>query len=55
MTAALSVKIVAEAFGRVKVFSVEAGQESFANPFPVPPYVEAIICVRAALPSKLFP
>jgi hypothetical protein len=37
VTAALSVSIVAEALGKVKVFSVEAGPESLANPLPVPP------------------
>jgi hypothetical protein len=37
VTAALSVKIVALAFGSVKVFSVVAGPDNLANPFPVPP------------------
>jgi len=51
----LSVRIVDETFGRVKVFSLVVGPENFVNPFPVPPYVEAMTCVSAAVPSKLLP
>ena len=43
------------ASGSVNVFSDVVGQENLVNPFPVPPYVDAIICVSAAVPSKLFP
>ena len=55
VTAALEVRIVAVAFGKVNVFSAVVGPLNFANPFPVPPYVEAMTCVNAADPSKLFP
>ena len=43
VTAALSVNTVAEAFGSVNVFSAVVGPENLVNPFPVPPYVLAII------------
>jgi hypothetical protein len=46
---------VAEASGRVNVFSAVVGPVNFVNPFPVPPKLDAMICVRAAVPSKLFP
>jgi len=41
--------------GSVKVFSVPVGQVNFVNPFPVPQKVEAIICVRSAVPSNKLP
>jgi len=46
---------VAEESGRVNVFSAVVGPVNLVNPLPVPPYVEAITCVSAAEPSKLFP
>ena len=46
---------VAEASGSVKVFSVVVGPVNLVKPLPVPPYVEAMTCVRAAVPSKLLP
>ena len=36
----MSVKIVAEAFGKVKVFSEAAGPENLVKPLPVPPLAE---------------
>lgn len=48
-------KSVSLEFGRVKVFSDVAGPLNFVKPFPVPPNVDAITCVSAAVPSKLFP
>ena len=55
VTAALSVKIVADALGSVNVFSDVAGPVNLVNPLPVPPKVEAIICVRSADPLNEFP
>jgi hypothetical protein len=55
VTAALSVRIVAVAFGSVNVFVDVAGPEKAVNPFPVPPNAAPMIWVRAADPSKLFP
>ncbi len=46
---------VAEESGRVKVLSAVVGPENFVKPLPVPPKVEAMIWVRAAVPSKLLP
>ena len=43
VTAALLVKIVAVASGSVNVFSLVVGPLILVNPFPVPPYVEAMI------------
>lgn len=54
-TVAAAAVIVMFASGIVIVFSVVVGQLILVNPFPVPPYVEAITCVRAAEPSKLLP
>ena len=48
-------KRVAEASGSVKVFSAVVGPENLVNPFPVPPYVEAMIWLSATEPSKLLP
>ena len=55
VTAALSVRIVADALGSVKVFSDVVGPVNFVNPFPVPPNVEAIIAVMSAEPLKALP
>ena len=43
------------ASGSVNTLSAVVGPANAVNPFPVPPYVEAITCVSAAEPSKLFP
>ncbi len=40
VTAALEVRIVAEAFGRVKVFTVVAGPVKAVKPFPDPPLAD---------------
>ena len=39
----------------MNVFSEEEGPENFEKPFPVPPKVEVMICVRLAVPSNEFP
>jgi len=50
-----SIFIVQSASGKVNVLSAVVGHVNLVNPFPVPPNPEAIICVNAALPSKLLP
>src|SRR3990167_5081045 len=55
VTTALSVSIAAEASGNVNVFSLVVGPENFVNPFPVPPYVLAMIEVISAEPLTLLP
>lgn len=50
-----SSRIVSLASLNVFVRSAVVGPENFVNPFPVPPYVLAMTCVSAAVPSKLFP
>lgn len=54
-TVAAAAVMVMFASGIVIVFSVVVGQLILVNPLPVPPYVEAMTCVSAALPLKLFP
>ena len=49
VTAALSVSIVALAFGRVNVFSEVVGPLNFVNPLPVPPLVEASVPVQPSV------
>src|SRR5258708_28320032 len=52
VTAALEVRILAEASGRVKVFSEVVGPLNLAKPLPVPPLPEVSMPVISLLPDK---
>ena len=48
----MSVKTVAEALGRVKVFSELVGPVNLVKPFPVPPLAEVRIPVMSVEPES---